>query len=215
MSATTLHDPTTPILEASRPTVVADPPRSSLLSHLYRLTVNQYDRMVEAGILVKRDRVELIEGILVAKMGRNRPHIQAGKKGLRRLEHILPPGYHAAKEDPIVVSEWSKPEPDLSVIRGEIEDYADRDVTAADVALIAEVSDSTLRADQQEMRSIYASSRIPTRWIINLVDLQVEVYSEPEGGDYRKIEILSREQEIPVIIGGVEIGRIRVADLLP
>ena len=171
MSVTTLHDTTTPILEASSPPVLVDPPRSSFLSHLYRLTVKQYDRMVEAGILGKRDRVELIEGILVAKMGRNRPHILAGKKGLRILERIVPPGYHAAKEDPIVVSEWSKPEPDLSVIRGEIEDYADRDVTAADVALVAEIADSTLRADQQEMRPIYAASRIPIYWIINLVDL--------------------------------------------
>jgi Uma2 family endonuclease len=182
---------------------------------LYRITVEQYDRMVEAGILGKRDRVELIEGILEAKMDRSRSHIQAGAKGLRILGQLLLPGYHAAKRDPIVVSEWSKPDPDLSVIRGEIEDYIDRDVTAADVALVAEVSDSTLRADQQEMRPIYAASRIPTYWIINLVDLQVEVYSEPEGRDYLKSEVFTREEEVPLILGGVDVGRIRVADLLP
>jgi Uma2 family endonuclease len=182
---------------------------------LYRITVEQYDRMVEAGILGKRDRVELIEGFLVAKMERSRPHIQAGNKGLHILARLLPSGYHAAKGDPIVVSEWSKPEPDLSVIRGEIEDYTDRDVTAADVALVAAVSDSTLRVHQQYMRPIYAASRIPIYWIINLVDLQVEVYSEPEGRDYLECQVFTREHEMPMILGGVEIGRIRVADLLP
>jgi Uma2 family endonuclease len=133
---------------------------------------------------------------------------------LRLLQRLVPHGYHAAKEDPIVVSEFSKPEPDLAVIRGEVEDYDDRDVTAADIALVVEVADSTLRDDQREMKFIYAARGIPVYWIINLVDHQVEVYSEPEGGEYRKSQVFSREQQVPVIIGGAEVGRIRVADLM-
>jgi len=215
MSATTLHDTTMPIIEAPSTPVTVAPPQSSLLSHLYRLTVKQYDRMVAAGILGKRDRVELIEGILVAKMGRNPPHVQSCNKALRELQQLSRAGWHVRKEDPIVVSDLSKPEPDLAVVRGAIEDYDHREVTATDVVLVVEIGDSTLRADQQEMRPIYATSSIPIYWIINLVDRQVEVYSEPAGGDYRKVEIFSREQDVPVIIGGVEIGRIRVADLLP
>ena len=89
MSVTTLQDTTPPLLEASSLPTPADPPRSSFLSHVYRLTVLQYDRMVEAGILGKRDRVELIEGILVARMGRKLPHVQAGNKGLRRSSSSL------------------------------------------------------------------------------------------------------------------------------
>jgi Uma2 family endonuclease len=215
MSVTTLQDATTPILATSSDPVPADPPRSSLLSHPYRLTVKQYDRMVEAGILGKRARVELIEGILVAKMGRNPPHVQACNKTLRELQQLIRVGWHVRKEDPIVVSDLSKPEPDLAVVRGAIDDYDHREVMGTDVALVVEIGDSTLRADQQEMKPIYAASNIPIYWIINLVDRQLEVYTEPEGGDYRKSQVFTREQDVPLILGGVEVGRIRVADLLP
>ena len=216
LSLTTLPSSSTHVIDpsglpvADRLAGLRDPSRK-----LYRLTVKQYDRMVEAGILGKRDRVELIEGLLVAKMSRNRPHIVSGKKSLRTLERAIPPGWHVAKEDPLVVSEFGKPEPDLAVIRGVAEDYLERDVTAADVCLVAEIADSTLLADRQEMKPIYAAAAIPLYWIINLVDHQVEVYSDPKGRDYRESQVFTREQDVPLIIGGVEVVRIRVADLLP
>lgn len=216
MSLTTMPPATTPIPEPAAPPSLAEPQYPSYFSHIYRLTVAQYDRIIEAAILGKEgERVELIEGILVAKMGRNRPHVQAGKKGLRALASNIPLGYHAVKEDPIVVSDYSKPEPDLAVVRGTIEDYDDRDVKASDVALVTEISDSTLRADQEEMRPIYAASRIPFYWIINLMDHQVEVYSDPEGREYRTSQVYTREREVPLILDGVVVGRIRVANLLP
>lgn len=197
------------------PPATLSSPYPSFFSHAYRLTVAQYDQMVQAGILGKRDRVELIEGILVAKMGRNRPHIVSGKKALRTLQTSIPPGWHVAKEDPLTVSDRSKPEPDLAIVRGQAEDYTDRDVTARDVALVVEIAESSLRADQNEMKPIYAASGIPVYWIINLVDLQLEVYTDPEGREYRKNQVFSREEEVPLMIEGAEAGRIRVADLLP
>ena len=66
---------------------------------LYRITVKQYDRMVEAGILGKRDRVELIEGFLVAKMERSRPHIQR-EKGLHILARCFCPAITPPRETP-------------------------------------------------------------------------------------------------------------------
>jgi Uma2 family endonuclease len=185
------------------------------LARPYRLTVQQYDRMVEVGILGKRDRVELIEGVLVAREGRSHPHVQAGNMGLRALGRLLPPGYHAAKLDPLVLSDLSKPEPDLAVVRGAIEDYVERDVTAADVSLVAEIAEATLLADQREMKPRYAAGRIPIYWIINLIDDRLEVYSDPQGGDYRTAQVFSREQDVPLILDSVEVGRIRVADFLP
>ena len=126
--------------------------------------------MIKDGTLAEDDRVELVEGLLVEKMGRNRPHVQAGKKGLRELSRIVPPGWHVAKEDPIVASPWSKPEPDLAVVRGEVDDYADRDVTAADVALVIEIAETSLVADRTEMLRVYASAGIPCYWILNLIE---------------------------------------------
>ena len=109
----------------------------------------------------EHDQVELIEGRLVPKMGRKRPHIQAGKRSFMALSRILPPGWHVAKEDPIVASDMSKPEPDLSVVRGDVDDYKDRDVTASDLASWSNCS-AELTDDRTVMARVYAASGIPS-----------------------------------------------------
>ena len=173
------------------------PIRLEVLSRLRRLTVRQFDQMTAAGLIAEDEPVELIEGLLVTKMSRKRPHIVAGKKGLKVLSSIIPSGWHVAKEDPVVVSDWSKPEPDLAVVRGEGADYLDHDVTAADVALVIEIAESSLSIDQNEMGRIYASSGIPTYWIVNLVDNQVEVYTNPGPNGYQSSQILKAGQDVP------------------
>jgi Uma2 family endonuclease len=190
------------------------PPR--VLPELYRLTVDQYERMVQAGILTENDRVELIEGLLRTKMSKNTPHILVGKKALRAFQAIIPRSWHAAKEDPIRIPHRDgEPEPDLSVIRGAPEDYAQRVPNPRDVALVVEVADSTLDYDRQEKLLMYAAADIRTYWIINLIDGQVEVYSDPGPDGYRSRHDYVPGQEVPVVIDEVEVGRIPVADLLP
>ena len=206
------------ILRATPPelpdaTAIAASP--SVMSRLYRLTVRQVDQMTVAGVIAEDDPLELIEGLLVTKMSRNRPHIVAGKKGLMVLSRIVPPGWHVAKEDPVVASDWSKPEPDLTVVRGAAVDYLDRDVTAADVALAIEIAESSLSIDQNEMARVYASSGIPVYWIVNLVDNQLEVYTNPGTNGYQASQILTPAEEVSVVIEGREVGRIKIAELLP
>jgi Uma2 family endonuclease len=190
-------------------------PSPQLASCLYRLTVQQFDQMVLDRTIADADRVELIEGLLVTKMGRNRPHVQAGNKGFWTLARLLGRGWHVRKEDPIVVSEWSKPEPDLAVVRGEITDYDQRDVTAADVALVVEIADSSLSADQDDMARVYAGAGIQFYWIVNLVDRQIEVYSEPGPAGYRAAKAFGIDQAVFVVIDGIEVGRIAVAEMMP
>src|SRR5271156_5561549 len=130
------------------PQVPTTPPE--VFPGLYRLTVAQYDRMVQNGTIGKDERVELIEGLLVNKMGKNPPHVFAGKMGFKRLEQLVSPGGHGGKEGPVVVSEGGKPEPDLSVVRGSENDYLDRAVTATDIGLVVEIAESSLSADRSE-----------------------------------------------------------------
>ena len=216
----------------ARPTPLTVPPASSatlpptsnastilpgpdLVSRLYRLTVVQFDQMVDGGVIEEDDRVELIEGLLVTKMGKKRPHIQSGVRGLRLLSRVVPTTWHVRKEDPIVTSAWGKPEPDLAVVRGRVEDYDDRDVTAADVALVVEIAESSLPVDRSHMAMVYSSSGIPVYWIVNLVDGQVEVYSDPGPAGYQSSQVMKPGQDIPVVVDGIEVGRIAATDLLP
>ena len=190
-------------------------PGLELSSVFYRLTVPQFDRMIDDGIIPEADRVELVEGLVVTKSGRNRPHVQAGVRGLRLLSSLISAGWHVRKEDPIVASDWSKPEPDLAVVRGRDEDYDERDVTSADVALVVEIADSSLTVDQQAMARVYAAGGIAIYWIINLVEQQVEIYSDPGSAGYQSTKILKLGQDVPVVIDGVLVGQIAVSDLLP
>ncbi len=136
-------------------------------------------------------------------------------RALRLLSALVPASWHVRKEDPIVTSDWGKPEPDLAVVRGKDTDYDERDVTSADVSLVAEISDSSLPADQQDMARVYSAAGISIYWIINLVARQVEVYSEPGLTGYQSVEIFTPGTDVPVVIDGTLMGQIAVSELLP
>jgi Uma2 family endonuclease len=180
--------------------------------YLYRITVHEYERMAGA---LDDPRVELIDGHLVKKMSKKPPHIWSVESALPALNRLLPPGWFCRKEDPVQIPDFDEPEPDFAVIRGLREDYRSRIPTNDDVALVVEVAESTLEIDRGSKRAAYARGRIPVYWIVNLLDNQVEVYTDPLPDGYRTSAIFQPDQEVPVVIGGAEVGRIAVAEILP
>ncbi len=195
-----------------RPT---SPPGPCLAQSLYRFNVREYHRMLDDGTIAEDERVELIEGLLVVKSRRGRASIVAGNKALRILWRMIPPGWHVAKGSPIRASDWSRPEPDLAIIRGVVEDYDERDATADDTALVVKIAEHPPSADRTDMARLYALAGIPVYWIVNLADAQVEVYSEPDRDGYQSRQVLGRGQDLPVVIAGIEAAWIAVSDLLP
>jgi len=183
---------------------------------LYRMTVDEYERLVAAGAL-DDPKIELLDGYLVRKMGKNPRHSTRSERLRRLLEKglPLPEGWHVRQEQPVKIPEYDEPEPDLAIARGEVEDYEDRHPDAGDVALVVEVADSSLVRDQGRKWVAYACGGIPVYWIVNLVDHQVEVYSDPSPDGYRSSQTLKPGQDLPVVIDGTEVGRIAVADVLP
>src|SRR5438067_871409 len=117
---------------AAEPNVTASEPRDDIPDvPIYRLTVAQYHAMAEHGILTEDDPVELIEGWLVRKMTKHRPHSLCTRRTRRALERILPSDWYVDAQEPVTTAN-SEPEPDVAVIRGEAEDYPDRQPGAAD-----------------------------------------------------------------------------------
>jgi Uma2 family endonuclease len=171
--------------------------------------------MLDDGTIAEDERVELIEGLLVVKSRRSRARIVAGNKALRILWRMIPPGWHVAKGVPIQTSDWSRPEPELAVIRGVVEDYDEREATADDTALVVEIAENQLSADRTDMARLYAMAGIPVYWIVNLADGQVEVFSDPHRDGYQSHQVLGRGQDIPVVIAQTEAAWIAVSDLLP
>jgi Uma2 family endonuclease len=206
-------------MAASSPVRPTSTPGPGLASALYRLTVRQYDRMIEDGTIAEEERVELIEGLLATRSSRNRASIAAGNKALRILWRIIPAGWHVAKGAAIVISDWSKPEPDLAVVRGEVEDYDQRGLHGVDVALVVEIVAALrvpgLPADRTDRARMYAGGGIPVYWIVDLVDGQLEILSEPGRDGYHSHQVFGRGQDVPVVVAGVEAGWVAVTDLLP
>jgi Uma2 family endonuclease len=185
---------------------------------IWRLSIEQYHAIIQAGILTDDDSVELLEGWLVFKMPKNPPHRVTTRLVRTALENILPAGWYVDSQEPITLSN-SEPEPDIVVVRGDTRQYLDRHPGAEDIALIIEVSDTTLQRDRTVKKRIYARAGISIYWIVNLVEEQVEVYSQPlvevEQPDYSQRLDFGRSAVIPIIIEGIEIGAIAVDALLP
>ncbi len=95
------------------------------------------------------------------------------------------------------------------------DDYRVRMPEPRDVALVIETSETTLDRDRGPKLSAYARSGIPVYWIVNLVDNHVEVYSDPSPTGYKTRQDFKPGQDVPVVIAGIEVGRIAVAALLP
>ncbi len=84
---------------------------------------------------------------------------------------------------------------------------------------MVEIADASLRRDRGSKRRIYARAGIPHYWIVNLIDGCIETYSDPtsagQQATYRRSATRYGDEELPIVIGGVEVGRLAVRDLLP
>ncbi|MEG4148421.1 Uma2 family endonuclease [Microcoleus sp. Pol12B5] len=185
---------------------------------IFRLSIEQYHAIIQAGILTDDDSVELLEGWLVFKMPKNPPHRVTTRLVRTALENILPPGWYVDSQEPITLSN-SEPEADLVIARGDTRQYLDRHPGAEDIALIIEVSDTTVQRDRTVKKQIYARAGIAIYWIVNLVEGLVEVYSQPlvevEQPNYSQRLDFGRSAVIPIIVEGIEIGAIAVDALFP
>jgi Uma2 family endonuclease len=185
---------------------------------VYRLSVEQYHAMIRAGILTEDDPIELLEGVLVAKMSKNPAHSTAKRLLLQALIRTLPAGWFADEQEPITTND-SEPEPDLAIIRGTPRDYNNRHPGPQDLWVVIEVAEASLRRDRGRKKRLYARAAVPVYWIVNLTDRQVEVYTDPTGPadepDYRRQQNYGPSDTVPVVVGGAEVGRLTVSDLLP
>ena len=201
-------------------TTTLPPPGRYVLTALpvRRFTVDEYHRLIEDGYFAHDERFELLEGLIVEKMSRDPIHDATVEIVLALLQTRMPAGWRVRPQCATTTSD-SEPDPDLTVVRGEPRDYLARHPGPRDIAVLVEVSNTTLQSDRVVKGRVYARAGIGVYWIVNLIDRQVEVYTEPTGPapqpaygrrtDYRP------GQEVPLIVGGTQIGPISVNDLLP
>ncbi len=184
-----------------------------LPSPLYRMTVGQYESLVASGAFTKRDRLHLINGLLVAKMTQGDAHVTADILFGNALSSLLTAGWHVRSGKPVRIPPDCEPEPDHTVARGAVKEYRHRKPGPADVAMVVEIADSSL-SDDRQMASVYGPAGIPVYWIVNLVDHQIEVYTGPQTNGYASRVDYKSGSDVPVVIGGTTVGWISVDDII-
>jgi len=185
---------------------------------IFRLSVQQYHDMIQAGILTADDPVELLEGWLVPKMPKNPPHRVTTELAAEALRSVVPPGWYVTNQEPVTTS-TSEPEPDISVVQGRPRDYTDRHPGPEHLAMVVEISDSSISRDRGIKRRAYARAGVPIYWIIDVTERRVEIHTHPTGPaeqpTYASVQHYSVDEMLPVLIGDREVGRIAVRDILP
>lgn len=185
----------------------------------YRLTVQQFEQMIGAGVFPEGAHVELLGGMLVDDGVRKPPrNFTVGELG-DTLRHILPSGWFIREEKSMELGRFWRPGPDLVVARGRQRDYATRSPGAEDVGVVIEVADTTYAKDRGVKWRRYAATRVPIYWIVNLSKKQLEVYTIPTGrgkeANYRDSISYGPDAMVPVVIESREVGRFAVRDILP
>ena len=146
------------------------------------LTVDEYHRMGEAGILTEDDRVELIEGELVAMAPIGSEHVAATNALTRLLVMAVGDQAVVSVQNPLRLNRRSEPQPDFTLLRPR--DYRPMLPRPEDTLLAVEVAASSLDYDRKVKLALYARSGIPEVWIVNLAAREVEVYRAPSGDSY-------------------------------
>jgi Uma2 family endonuclease len=171
--------------------------------------------MIESGAFTEEDRLELIEGWVVQKRAKGSEHELCVGQAEEAIRTALPAGWHVRNQAPITLSS-SEPEPDLTIARGSRKEYRSHHPRVGDVALVIEVSDTTLTTDRQKART-YAAAGIAEYWIVNLESRSVEVHRSPVPAEnaYREQEILREGDRVALVVGGQHVGAIPVGSILP
>jgi Uma2 family endonuclease len=206
---------------AVRKSLLSEPPESGGM--LVGWTVEQYHDLINCGGIPENPKTELIDGLLVwkdrAKAGEDpmtvgdRHRIAVTQLG-QLAPQFLALGCFLQTQQPIAIQPNNEPEPDISVIRGRIEDFLDHPAGPKDTIFVLEVSDSSLRRDLKVKLPIYAQAMIPEYIVVNLNDNVVLVHRRPEGDEYLEIVHLRSGEVLVLSAGGSNRVEVPVSLLL-
>jgi Uma2 family endonuclease len=149
---------------------------------LAKWSVDEYHRMIEAGIL--RDRhVELLAGEIVEMSPETPIHYTTAKRGTKYLAELLSGKADVRFNGPITLSD-SEPEPDIAIVRLPESSYSDRHPAPGDIFWIVEVANTSLKKDLDLKAAIYATAAIEEYWVLDLSSKQLIVFRNPQAGKY-------------------------------
>jgi Uma2 family endonuclease len=174
-------------------------------------TVNDYHKMIDAGVFIGSSDYELIEGEIIKKMTQGDYHISCINRLNRILSRVCGDDVIVSVQNAVIISSVSEPEPDITLLKFREDFYASGKATSADVLLLIEVSDSTVSYDRTVKARLYAEAKIAEVWLVNLPRQVLEVYTAPQNGKYKIVKKYEKSQSVsPALLPEI---KIKAADI--
>jgi len=161
-----------------------------------RFTADDYQRMGQAGILSEDDRVELIDGEVVAMTPIGPRHNAAVNRANRAMVTAVGDTAIVQVQGSVRLGLYHEPQPDLVLLRPQADYYASRLPGPSDILLVVEVAESSIDYDREVKARLYAESGVREYWLVDLNDNLVFSHSTPEGGTYRTLRRYRRGQSL-------------------
>ncbi len=161
------------------------------------LTVDEFEALAQEVGWDEDTRVELLDGEVVSMSPINDPHIGCVNRLNRLFSRRYPEGLVLVSiQNPVRVGDYDEPEPDVALLQPRADDYGGAKATPADILLVVEVSDRTLRTDLGRKARIYASANVAEYWVIDLNNHALYVHRSPSTGGYTARHVLSGSEPI-------------------
>jgi Uma2 family endonuclease len=145
---------------------------------VWPLSVEAYHALGEMGLIPRQ--TELLYGFVYHKMPKSPFHAYLVRVLLKLLQAAVPEGFMISAEQPITCVD-SEPEPDLSVVRGEIADFRHGHPRTAE--LVIEICVSSHEYDRSKLRA-YALAGVKECWLVLTPEKQIEVHRQPQGEQF-------------------------------
>ena len=184
----------------------------TMLLDIRLISVAEYHRMGELGILDADEKVELLAGQIVKKSMKGTRHTSTNKRLEKVLENRLGDRALVRTQAPIRLDNYSEPEPDVAVVGPNPSFYADNHPTPSEVYLIIEIADTTLRQDCEFKANLYAQAGIKDYWVVDINNRQLYVFRLLTQDGYQSKQILSDSETVsPLAFPDV---RLSISDFL-
>jgi Uma2 family endonuclease len=159
-----------------------------------RFRVEDFHKMMKAGIIPEESGWEVIDGYLIDKMTIGSKHASVIRRLSKLLERKVGEIALISGQNPVHIDDYNEPEPDIALLKPRADFYATSHPTPEDVLIAIEISDSTLVYDREIKKTLYAAG-IAEYWLVNLQNGTVGFYAQPKDGNYR-LTIISEAGEM-------------------
>lgn len=166
---------------------------------LRQITVEEYDLMIESGVFDEDDCIELLNGVIVEKMPKGTKHATLNDVITTRLIQKLGEKVCVRNQNPILLDEFSEPEPDVVLATPPFEKYFDNHPTPKEILLILEIADTTLGYDRNTKGSAYARAGIRQYILLNVQEKTLEDYREPGSDGFQSKQTLRAGQNFNLV----------------